>query len=1174
MYLKRLELNGFKSFAKKTILEFNDGINGVVGPNGSGKSNISDAITWVLGEQSSKTLRGLKMDDVIFNGTEHRRAMSYAEVSLVLDNEDKAIDSDYNEVYVTRKIYRNGDTDYLINNKRCRLKDIYELFMDTGIGKDGYSIIGQGKIDKIINSKPEERRSIFEEAVGIVKYRTRKTEALAKLKKEKENLDRVTDIIAEIENQLIPLQEQSEVAKKYLKLEDRLRNVSISSFKITLDEAEELVKQYETDIQNLEQDLIQSKNDVLKLQLVSKSVDAKKVEVNESIQVSNDNISEIKINIQKEDNNINLSKQKINNINDNIARVKSEIETFKQSIIQKENEIEEIENKIYNNKLSITQKNSSLLAYSTERNLLNAKFGENQEKTSDIENQIIENYNQVSHTSLGISEKNARLEALQEKVDKLKLENADKMNELENILSNILVLSENLESVSSELDRLEDIEENTKNIVNSKTLQFNSLKNEYIEVEKQLNNSKNKLQILKDLEAENQGLYESVKHVIKNKQKIDDELEVVANIINVPKNLEIAMEVALGGSLNYVVTKDTSTASKGIELLKRDRRGRVTFLPLSKIRSRYIKPNFINSGILGIASDLVEYDGKYKNIVENLLGNILIVDNLQNAIKINENNKTHRIVTLEGDVLNTSGFMTGGSVRQSGAKIFSRKREITEHSDNIIDLNEQLEFLKNDILEINKELNENKELLELTTKSISQKTISKAEYSNKKAMLDERKEFLQSNISGDEEVEKSMMQIEVLKAELNKLEKSHESLLIIQNNLKAEKDSFNVGVGDIQTKRDELVEKINNVKLEIASLQNENNHLEIQKENTQDEIQVYNKNITNLNIDIVKFKSTCENVEIDIEKFNNNIEQYKTDIKLCEQDIENKKKDLVDLQEESIKVSKNIDSARQQVSNVEKSKYTIEMKNNQLHERINDKYEELWQKYEMSHNDIMEFPAIKADVDVLRKEERELQRNIKDLGAVNVNAIDQFEETNNRYEFLVNQKEDILKSEEQLIEIIQELSTQMEEQFRREFEIINNNFSKVFKELFNGGSAKLQLTDKENILETGVEIVAEPPGKKLKNLMLLSGGEKAMTAIALLFAILNYKPSPFCVLDEIDSALDDSNIDRYAEFLNKHSDDTQFIVITHRKGTMERAEVLYGITMQEQGISTLVSAEF
>ncbi len=1174
MYLKRLELHGFKSFAKKTVLEFNNGINGVVGPNGSGKSNISDAITWVLGEQSSKNLRGAKMHDVIFNGTEHRRPMSYAEVSLVLDNEEGFFDSEYNEIYVTRKIYRNGETDYLINNKHCRLKDIYELFMDTGIGKDGYSIIGQGRIDKIINSKPEERRNIFEEAVGIVKYRTRKNEALVKLKNEKENLDRVSDIIFEIEHQLQPLKEQSEVAKQFLVLDDRLKEVSISAFKKTLDENEDLIKQYETDIETLDKEKLIIDNEALQLTLLQQSFESKKSSINEEIQSKHSEISDTKVEIQKQKNNIELSKEKSKNNLSNISRIKSEIANLKKQSIEKDEEIKILEKLIYENKLKITQKNSNLLAYATERNLLNAQFGESKEKNVDIENQILENIEQTGRVSLDLNEKRTRLENTEEKVSTLKLESEEKTNELQSIITNLEDITSKTLIIDEEIKSLELNNSEAKKLFASKNSQLNSLREELNIARSQYNNFENKLQILNDLENENQGLFDSVKYVLKNKEEIDPSLEVVANLVNVPKNLEIALEVALGGSLNYVVTKDTNTASTGIEKLKRNKRGRVTFLPLTKIQSRYIKSNFTNEGILGIASDLVTYEPKYKAVIENLLGNILIVDTLKNAVKINENNKSHRIVTLEGDVLNTSGFMTGGSIKQSGAKIFSRKREITEIQEKLVSTREEIKFLSDDVETITSEVNEIQSSIENFNFILSSKTVENAELKNTKSMLEERKVPLQKFFESGIEIEKNLASVENLKNEIIKLEKNYESLLIIQNNLKAEKDSFNVDTQDLQQQRDELVEKINNVNLEISNIQNENNHRTIQIERFKEDIQNANLKIEEYSNEINEYNLTTSNIDGEIENYKIEIVSLEEKITKANNDISEKNTEIASIQEKIKELSKKTEEVKAKIGNTEKSRYTLELKLTQLHERVSEKYDELWQKYEMSNNDIVNYNSLDLNLDVLKREERELSQKIKALGNVNVNSIDQYIETNTRYEFLVSQKEDILKSEEQLLEIIDELSNQMETQFRQEFAIINENFTQTFKELFNGGTAKLQLTDSENLMETGVEIIAEPPGKKLKNLMLLSGGEKAMTAIALLFAILKYKPSPFCVLDEIDSALDDANIDRYADFLNTHSNNTQFIVITHRKGTMERAEVLYGVTMQEHGVSSLVSAEF
>ncbi len=1177
MYLKRLEMQGFKSFADKTVLEFMPGITAVIGPNGSGKSNISDSIRWILGEQSMKSLRGTKTQDIIFAGTQSRKSLGFAEASLVFDNTDGTLPIEYSEVTVTRKIYRSGETGYYINKAPCRLKDVVELFMDTGIGRDGYSIIGQGKIDEILSNKSEDRRHIFEEAAGIVKYRSRKEETEKKLEQTKLNLLRINDILTEIEGNLEPLQMQADKAKKYLNLKEELKNIEVGLFIYNIEKYRQALEELTSDEEIMNSTLNQEEGKLEKIKILKEELKDRIDEI--TLQIENmQNIGfESQKEIEKLNSNINLAEAKIKNNIENTELYQKEIKELEEKIENLKQDIEQKQNKKDNLKQNKEKFENELKAKEEELKKLTEKLSSKEIEIETKKKQVEENIDKKYELQTEISTQTANIDNIEKRQKQIKQEidtnilNLDRTRmkrediakvfyQIENNRNKVLKSIENIDSQKQKID--EKIKEFDLQIINNTN---------------DMRMKQSRYNFLVETEKEKEGYIKSVKSLLIDCEKIKELGKgmhgVLANIISVPSEYETAIEMCLGASLQNIVTDTEEDAKKLVEHLRKNNLGRASFLPITSVKGKKldsIKGKKI--GVVGVASDLVKFDKKYEQIILSLLGRTVVVDNMQNAINLaKENNYSFRIITIEGDVINPSGAITGGSVAKKTVNILGRSREIEV-------LEKELKGLRNKIskLEEDKEkyVDSSENIIEEVQSLEKQLQEIDITYATEKQRI----------ISIDENIEQIQNRIDKLKEEVEKTEKSkNETLASKQKNKECiEKmskqneedqkiiDEFSNANKESQKYIDDLNLDITNLKISVSSFNESEVSIQEMTEMIMKEIETHTKNKDNKCLQIKNAISENDKLKIEIENTKQEIEKVKSKVSNSGENIDKMKKERIEKNE---KLSKKEEEQTEQFKRIEELKAQItkiEVKKTKTEEDITDVINKMWEEYELTPNNAGEYQK-PENVAVTQRRVNVLRTDIKELGSVNVDSIEEYKKLKDRYDFMCEQRLDLEDTMSKLRKVIQDMTETMKQQFKEKFEIINKNFGEVFKELFGGGMAEVTLTDEENILECGIDITVQPPGKKLQNMTLLSGGEKAFTAIALLFAILKINPAPFCVLDEIEAALDDVNVYRYAEYLKKFAKETQFLVITHRKGTMEAADTVYGVTMEEKGISKLLS---
>ena len=1170
MYLKRLELQGFKSFADKTVLEFMPGITTVIGPNGSGKSNISDAIRWVLGEQSIKSLRGAKSEDIIFAGTQNRKSLGFAEASLVFNNDDGKLPIEYAEVTITRRIYRTGETGYFINKTPCRLKDILELFMDTGIGKDGYSIIGQGKIDEILSNKSEDRRHIFEEAAGIVKYRSRKEDSEKKLERAKLNLLRINDILTEVENNMEPLKIQSEKAKKFLSLREELKGIEVGLFLYNIDLYKERLEKITAD-----EDIMNSTyaNEQKSQEEKNEKKNNLKLEINNLIEEieSMQNIGfESSNQIEKINSNINVSEERINNIQENNKRYATEIAEINDKIVELEEEkkqkIAKKEN-LFNNKEKFEKE---LKEKEEELNKLTAKLSDKQleiEKNTDKKYEVQNDINTQDVTTdsveKNIKAKTEELELTISELDQSRL----KKSEIE---QNFIEIESKRNKLKNDLSEIENKKIEADNKIKSFETEINTLGQE-------IRIKESRLKFLEETEKEKEGFTKGVKALLKSAD-MNPELkkglhDVVANLLNVKKEYEVAIEMSLGASLQNVVTETEQEAKRLIEYLRKNNLGRVTFLPISAVKGKKLdRANLNLNGVIGIASDLVQYDKKYDGIFNNLLGRTVIVDDMEAGIAVaKKNNYAFRVVTLKGDIINSSGAMTGGSVQAKTVNILGRSREIEalkeeldklnsklknkekekeEYLDSIEELLETIEHLENNLQEIDIEYATQKQKVELISENVDKLTIRMEKTKKEIENLNNQKKDIAENK-------------EKLIEDLANLEKEIQTLnLEVEEFVKLNKDD--------QTYIDNLNMDITNLKISVSSFEESEMSIDEMTERINTDIENNKNSIKAKNEQIEQNKKEEESLRAQIEEFKAKIIEIKENVKNSGSKIEELKKNKNEKNTELERIEKEIEEQFGRLQDLKEQLVKIDLKKNKTSQDLEDVINRMWEEYELTPNNAEGFVKT-TDPAKTQKEVNYLRNQIRDLGSINIDSIKEYQTLKERYDFMCEQRLDLENSMAKLRNVISEMITIMKAQFKEKFKLINKNFDEVFKELFGGGKAELILENEDDVLNCGIDIRVQPPGKKLQNMTLLSGGEKAFTAIAILFAILKINPAPFCVLDEIEAALDDVNVNRYAEYLKKFSKDTQFLVITHRKGTMEAADTVYGITMEENGISKLLS---
>lgn len=1178
MYLKRLEMYGFKSFADKTVLEFMPGLTTVIGPNGSGKSNISDCIRWVLGEQSLKSLRGAKSEDIIFAGTQNRKPLGYAEASLVLDNSDSKLPIEFNEVIVTRRIYRTGESGYFINKTPCRLKDVLELFMDTGIGKDGYSIIGQGKIDEILSNKSEDRRHIFEEAAGIVKYRVRKQESEKKLEQTKLNLLRINDIISEIENNIGSLKNQSEKAKKYLSLRDELKNIEVGLFLYNI---EDFKKQTEEIIENI--DLFETQK--IKEDEVFNRLQAEKEELKLAIDNLIEEIERVQNlgfegNQKKEQLNseIGIAGERISNNKENYERYAVEIEELEnrnKELEEEKNLKQEKKKNLYSNKEKfeneLKEKEAELEKYSK---TLSDKEIEIESKKKIVQDNTDNRYEIIAEINTEkanfdnfIKRENQLKSEIQETISDLDLSRANK----EELSKDFYSLETSKNSITKEIDSMKDEKEKSAEKLKEFDIKINTYQSEY-----RIKEARHRF--LVETEKEKEGYSKSVKSLLEAVEKktvVSKGVHgVLANLISVDKKYETAIEMTLGPTIQNIVTDSEDEATKLVNYLRDNNLGRASFLPITSVKGQ--KVTGVNTkginGVIGIASDLVSADKKYEGIVLNLLGRTVIVEEIEDAVKLaKQNSYKFKIVTLKGDVINPSGAISGGSVAAKTVSILGRGKEIKALEKELVEIEKKIQKVEKEKQDYEESISEILEKFEVKQKEAQELEIvyatEKQKIDNfeleilkldaKLAKLRQDKEDL-----GKEKDVNSQKQQELNK-KVEALDKENEELgKVIEEFTNLNKDN--------QKYIDDLNFDITNLKISVSSFDESEVSINEMVERIEIDIQNNLSSIANkkdirekILVDNSELEEKIKEIKVKIEELEKEILGSTDKVEKLKQERITKNEKLTNLETELEEQTEKIETIKNQISKLDLKKSKIELELNQV---IN----KMWEEYELTPNNTGDIKKSEKPQEV-QKQVNSIRSQIRELGSVNIDSIQEYKEMKERYDFMSEQRLDLEESSNKLKKVINEMTDTMKKQFAEQFKIINKNFGEVFAELFGGGKAELILADEENILECGIEIEVQPPGKKLQNMMLLSGGERAFTAIALLFAILKINPAPFCVLDEIEAALDDVNVYRFAEYLKKFSKDSQFLVITHRKGTMEAADTVYGITMEEKGISKLLS---
>ena len=1181
MIFKKIEMVGFKSFADRTIIEFNDNFTAIVGPNGCGKSNVSDAIRWVLGEQSPKTLRGDSMQDVIFNGTEKRKSLSYCEVTLTFDNSTRFFNFDYDELAITRKLYRSGESEYLINRNTCHLRDITNLLYNSGLGKNGYSVVSQGKVTELVDAKPENRRAMFEDAAGISKYKNDKREAERKLERTTDNLTRVKDILSEIERQMGPLKKQAENAKKYLEYKGKLKDLEVNAYIYQYENANDVKEKI-----NLKLDALNKQIDIRQQDLDKTSADYDKsmfdlTNFDKVLSDLNEKILELTVSLEKQESETKIARERINYTykeNDRLNLDRSNSQTAIE-VCEEEKET----------------KLQTLVKLNADLEALEKSFDELSEEYSKIANELTLSEDEAGQGQQKIIETLGSLSDIKSSVSRLLAEKellSGSLKNLEGDLSNLSskgdenrkLLEESGSLIKAKEEELASVKEKNDNLASKNYLaerRLKELESEKANINTQIKVYENRKKLLTDLQNEYEGYSFAIKKLLRESERNSalkkNIVGVVASLIKVPEKFETAIEVALGGAVQNIVTYDEEGAKELIKFLKDNSFGRATFLPITSMKRRNFDTKLLQgkSGCFGLASELVDYDKKIDNVVSNLLGSTVIVDTLFTAVNLAKSTGyAFRIVTLDGDVVNPQGSLTGGSKKAESSNLIGREREIETLGIEIIKLEKR-------ISEIDNEIKESSSLYEEQKKSIE-------ELSNKKSALEvdiasEKEKYnkfstivseVEDNYKVAEmEAETVRNKIKLISDELERSEKIESALsgnkVDADELIKEKREKFE----KLRAERDRINNNILTVKVEIAEARTKVASVKSDIERIDNDLGRYKLNIVNLDEQIAKnndFISSCENM------IKEKLASAPSSAKKTELEEQIKKRGEVEASKvklsDAIKELDNKKSAiMDELAGLRDKKFREEMNLSKVDTELEQMQERIYEEYSLSYSTCLDLRRADFDIEVAMPEISKLKKDINALGYVNVNAIEDCKALLDRYDDLNGQAQDLEKAQDDLNKIIKDLSGIMIEKFNNELSRINESFKLTFRELFGGGTAKLALSDENDPLESGVEIFAQPPGKKIQNMTLLSGGEKSLTAMAVIFAILRIKPLPFCLFDEVEAALDDSNVEIVDKYLKKLSTDTQFILITHKKPTMEYANALYGVTMEEKGVSKIVS---
>lgn len=1178
MYLKSIEVHGFKSFAKKLVFEFHNGITGIVGPNGSGKSNVADAVRWVLGEQSAKQLRGASMQDVIFSGTEMRKPQSYAYVALTISNEDHKLNLPYEEVQVARRVYRSGESEYLLNGVTCRLRDVQELFFDTGIGKEGYSIIGQGQIDKILSGKPDERRELFDEAAGIVKFKKRKAAAEKNLEAESQNLLRVEDILTELEKQVGPLMEQSQKAKEYLQLKDELKKYEVGLFRMDYESLQQETEEIEKHLSHTKSELETAKEEKEQSRSQYDEVETSIAEFDRSVEKKKEKVNQDKLLINNFESEIRVTQEKISSVTQGKEYYKERTDAMELARTSAEEELSEYR---------VSQKESLDQLTSMQK-----REQEITDQLNQIEKEILEKeiqLNEQNETILDSMNASSRITVEQQKAKSMLEQNNIRKAELnQKILANKTQFS----SAEEEMQKEEELLNAAKKELDQEYVERKALlrkadekRSEILELQrKQQENQKqyhmlnSRLDTLKNMAERYDGYGQSIRHVMEQKKNQPGLLGVVADLIQVDEKYITAVETALGGNIQNIVTENEQVAKDMIRFLKKNRFGRATFLPLTTVTPKddpFRDEILSEEGVLGNVASKVNRASEYDSVVEYLLGRYLLVDTIDHAIKISK--KYHysvRIVTLEGELFNPGGSLSGGTFKNN-SNLLGRRRELDALAKSIQDMEQKIARCKEQIATTQKEVEQfvqqanakDEVLKELELK----KNTATIKFEQAVAIKEQKEKEYLTIASDGKEIENQKALLE------DSLSRIGSELAQSQQKETDAKEQVRILSDELDQARERQIEwqdKVAEIRLESSSFQQKNKYVAENIHRLEESLEQIRTEYDHLMEEQQNSDETVAQMEQAIEGFKKKNQDLADEIERLLQEIEEESRKKEEMMVSQKDIFEKRDALMNHISELDKETFRLESRKQNIEEKIEDKVNHMWDEYELTYHSAKEI-EIDDSISYTRMKSNvsETKTKIRDLGDVNVNAIEDYKEVSERYELLKTQHDDLIESEQALQKIIADLDEEMRKQFTEKFADIQKQFDRVFRELFGGGKGTIELVADEDVLEAGITINAQPPGKKLGNMMQLSGGEKALTAIALLFAIQNLKPSPFCLLDEIEAALDDSNVKRYAKYLHKLTKNTQFIVITHRKGTMEAADVLYGITMQEKGVSTLVSVK-
>ncbi|MGE7649470.1 chromosome segregation protein SMC [Peribacillus frigoritolerans] len=1175
MFLKRLDVVGFKSFAEKISIDFVPGVTAVVGPNGSGKSNVTDAVRWVLGEQSAKSLRGAKMEDIIFSGSDTRKALNFAEVSLTLDNETNSLPIDFHEVSVTRRVYRSGESEFFINNQGCRLKDIIDLFMDSGLGREAFSIISQGKVEEILSSKAEERRVIFEEAAGVLKYKTRKRKAESKLTETQDNLNRVHDILHELEGQVEPLKIQSSLAKEFLAKKDELEQIEVA---LTVYEIEELYEKWEKLSQELE------KHNEMEQQMAGKLQDReahlKKLRDSlATLETSINGLQEILLNASEELEKLEGRKEVLKERKKNAAQNKSQLE---KAIVEGEAAVERLS-------LQKERETEILHALNLEVKGISETLHEKQKSlglfNSDIEAVIeAKKSDYIEWLNKQASAKNEKQYLLQQlaqqehKNAKLDMENEKFLTERMDITAKKMEYSQLMDNMTKQLEEHVTYFRNQQNKLNAAKDTYQKQETTLYKAYQFLQQAKSRKELLEEMEDDYAGFFQGVKEVLKAKETLRGIEGAVAELIKVPKEYETAIETALGGAMQHVVVEREEHAREAISFLKKNRYGRATFLPLSVIKAREISANQLSmlkshSAFVGTGSSLIQYDDRHAAIAENLLGTVIITTDLKGANDLAKMMQHRfRFVTLEGDIVNPGGSMTGGALKQKTTSLLSRKTELEELQQKLAAMEVKTNQLEKQVKQLKVDVGVQEQTLEQTRKTgerlrLQEQTLKGElrEVELQERNVNERLHLydLDKNSYLEEQQQKTA-RLEELEELLESCKSEIEGLDRLISEMTEQKQSQ-------QSSKESLAEETNELRVMLASKRGQLQNQKEKMERIESDLSKESSRLAENKDDLGLLTNEMTDSSSGEESLEDMAQQKLLDKNGAIEGITIKKQEKNELLMEVETLELSLKEENRLYRGIVEVMKDEEVKLTRLDVELENRLDHLREEYTLSFEGAKEQYPLMMPADEAQKRVKLIKLAIEELGTVNLGAIDEYARVAERYEFLLSQKEDLQQAKDTLFQVIDEMDDEMKRRFADTFYSIRKEFEQVFKALFGGGRAELKLTNPDDLLNTGVDIIAQPPGKKLQNLSLLSGGERALTAIALLFSILKVRPVPFCILDEVEAALDEANVVRFSQFLRKFSRETQFIVITHRKGTMEEADVLYGITMQESGVSKLVS---